>query len=198
MKKIENTFEAVIWSFRFLALLPVLFGLLSAVKLFIIGTLDIWSGFLLAFDRAHPEGEVTNKIVSYIIGGIDFYLIGIVLLIFSFGLYELFISKIDVRFEQEEVHILQSESLEELKSKLVKVIVVALIVNLFKKVLTLEVTQVGDVVYVALAILLIALSNYMLHLQAGSHSKTAETEPQQLSDSGRPLSETRAKTLTSV
>ncbi|MEM6868922.1 MAG: YqhA family protein [Cyanobacteria bacterium P01_C01_bin.121] len=187
MKRVEYTFEAIIWSFRFLALLPVLFGLLSSVKLFIIGTLDIWAGFRLSFDRANPEGEVTNRIVSYIIGGVDFYLIGIVLLIFSFGIYELFISKIDIRFEQE-VDILESESLEELKSKLVKVIVVALIVNLFKKALSLEVTQVSDVVYIALAILLIALSNYLLHLQDTSHKQSAEEKPPQLNNSDHSAS----------
>lgn len=172
-KRIERTFETIIWSFRFFALLPVIFGLLSAVKLFIIGTLDIWAGFRIKFDSADPEGKLTNQIISNIIGGVDFYLIGIVLLIFSFGIYELFISQIDVRFEQE-VDILQSESLEELKSKLVKVIVVALIVNLFKKALSIEVTQVSDIVYVALAILLIALSNYLLHLQDGPHNKPSK------------------------
>lgn len=177
LKKIELTFETIIWSFRFFALLPVIFGLLSAVKLFIIGTLDIWAGFRLTFDSADPEGEITNQIISNIIGGVDFYLIGIVLLIFSFGIYELFISQIDVRFEQE-VNILQSESLEDLKSKLVKVIVVALIVNLFKKALSIEVTQVSDIVFVALAILLIALSNYLLHLQDIPHPKNTEVKEQ--------------------
>lgn len=164
MRKIERTFERTIWSFRFFVLLPVIFGLLSAVRFFVIGTLDIWAGFTLKFDPADPEGETTNQIVSYIIGGVDYYLIGIVLLIFSFGIYELFISRIDVRF-QEEVSILQSESLEELKSKLVQVIVVALIVNLFKKALSIDIAQVSDLAYVSVAILLISASNYLLHLQ---------------------------------
>ena len=165
IRKIERTFERAIWSFRFLVLLPVIFGLFSAVRFFVIGTLDIWAGFTLEFDAADPEGETTNQIVSYIIGGVDYYLIGIVLLIFSFGIYELFISKIDVRFQDDEVSILQSESLEELKSKLVQVIVVALIVNLFKKALSLDISQISDLAYVALAILLIAASNYLLQLQ---------------------------------
>ncbi|MGB3294056.1 MAG: YqhA family protein [Phormidesmis sp.] len=177
IERIERSFEALIWSFRFFALLPVIFSLLSAVKLFIIGTRDVWAGFTLAFDAADPEGEITNKIVSYIIGGVDFYLIGIVLLIFSLGIYELFISKIDTRFKHD-VNILQSESLEDLKSKLVKVIVVALIVNLFKKALSLDITQTSDLVWVALAILLIALSNYLLQLHTeGDNASIEENEP---------------------
>mgnify|MGYP001036335847 CR=1 FL=1 len=163
-KKIEVIFETLIWNFRFFVLLPVIFSILSAVKFFIIGTLDIWVGFNLQFDVTDPEGNITNKIVSYIIGGVDYYLIGIVLLIFGFGVYELFISKIDIRFEHE-VNILQSESLEELKGKLVQVIVVALIVNLFKKMLGLEIVQTSDIVYLALSILLISVSSYLLQLQ---------------------------------
>ena len=177
LRKIEHIFETIIWNFRLLVLFPVIFSLLSAVKFFMIGTWDIWAGFSLRFDPSDPEGEVTYQIVSYVIGGIDYYLIGIVLLIFAFGIYELFISKIDIRFEQE-VSILQSESLDELKSKLVKVIVVALIVNLFKKMLELEVSQASDFVYVALTIFLIAISNYLLqiHSQDPLRPKTEDTE----------------------
>ncbi|EDX85376.1 Uncharacterized protein family, UPF0114 [Synechococcus sp. PCC 7335] len=170
-KKIEITFETIIWNFRFFVLLPVIFSLLSAVKFFIIGTLDIWAGFSLRFDVSDPEGDITNRIVSYIIGGVDHYLIGIVLLIFALGIYELFISEIDVKFEHE-VNILQSESLEELKSKLVQVIVVALIVSLFKRMLGLELNQASDLAYGALAILLISVSSYLLQLQ---YTKMHET-----------------------
>ncbi|PZO14107.1 MAG: hypothetical protein DCF25_15250 [Leptolyngbya foveolarum] len=170
LRKIEHVFETIIWNFRLLVLFPVIFSLLSAVKFFMIGTWDIWAGLSIRFDPADPEGENTYQIVSYVIGGIDYYLIGIVLLIFAFGIYELFISRIDIRFEQE-VSILQSESLDELKSKLVKVIVVALIVNLFKKMLELEISQASDFVYVALTIFLIAISNYLLQVHTQSPLK---------------------------
>ena len=117
----------------------------------------------MQFDSSDPEGSTTTQIVSYIIGGVDYYLIGIVLLIFSYGIYELFISKIDERFE-DDTNILQSESLEELKGKLVQVIAVALIVSLFKQMLSFEVQQAGDLVYMGSAIFLISLSSYLLQL----------------------------------
>ncbi|MBL1211578.1 MAG: YqhA family protein [Geminocystis sp. GBBB08] len=165
INKIEIIFETLIWNFRFFVLFPVIFSLFSALKFFIIGSLDIWAGLILTFEMKDPEGANTYKIVSYIIGGIDYYLIGIVLLIFSFGIYELFISKIDIRFQQDEINILQSESLEELKGKLVQVIVVALIVSLFKKMLNLDIKQASDLAYIALSILLISISSYLLQLQ---------------------------------
>ena len=176
LRRIENVFETIIWNFRLLVLVPVIFSLLSSVKFFVIGTWDIWEGISLEFDRSDPEGEVTYQIISYVIGGIDYYLIGIVLLIFAFGIYELFISKIDIRFEQE-ITILQSESLEELKSKLVKVIIVALIVNLFKKMLGLEITEASDLIYIAVTILLISISNFLLQAHPDVvHKAKAEEE----------------------
>jgi uncharacterized membrane protein YqhA len=177
MKKIENLFETIIWNFRFFVLLPVIFSLFSALKFFIIGTLDVWAGLTLRFDVKDPEGSITYKIVSYIIGGVDYYLIGIVLLIFSFGIYELFISKIDIRFQQEEINILQSESLEELKGKLVQVIVVALIVSLFKKMLGLDVKEAIDLAYIALSILLISVSSYLLQLLHKNSAHSHRQDP---------------------
>ncbi|MEN8447561.1 MAG: YqhA family protein, partial [Cyanobacteria bacterium J06555_13] len=110
------------------------------------------------------------RIVSYVIGGIDYYLIGIVLLLFSLGVYELFISKIDIRLKHG-TNILQSESLEDLKGKLVKVIVVALIVSLFKTMLGFEASQASDFVFVALTIFLISVSSYLLQLQYAIQKK---------------------------
>ncbi|GAB4546886.1 MAG: YqhA family protein [Pleurocapsa sp.] len=173
LKKIEYTFEASIWNFRFLILVPVIFSLFSALRLIIIGTVDIWAGLRLPFDPKNPEGEATVKIIAYIIGGIDYYLIGIVLLIFAFGIYELFISEIDIK-HKDDSNILQSETLEELKGKLVNVMVVALIVSLFKKMLNLEIKQISDAIYIAFAILLISISQYLLnlnHLNSAKHSK---------------------------
>ena len=163
LKKFELVFESFIWNFRFFILAPVIFSLLSSLRFIIIGTVDIWAGLVMKFDVNNPEGEETLKIVSYIIGGIDYYLIGIVLLIFAFGIYELFISEIEIK-HQDDSSILQTNSLEELKGKLVNVIVVALIVSLFKQMLSLDIQKISDVVYISLAILLISISQYLLHL----------------------------------
>lgn len=172
-RKLELFFESLIWNFRFFILAPVIFSLLSALRLIVIGTLDIWAGLTLTLDPKDPEGEITIKTVTYIIGGVDYYLIGIVLLIFAFGIYELFISEIEIK-HQDDSSILQSHSLEELKGKLVNVIVVALIVSLFKQMLSIEIGRLSDAIYVALAILLISISQYLLHL---SHTKTTKHHP---------------------
>jgi uncharacterized membrane protein YqhA len=173
LRKLELFFEALIWNFRFFILIPVIFSLLSALRLIFIGTMDIWVGLNIALNHKDPEGVMTIKTVTYIIGGVDYYLIGIVLLIFAFGIYELFISEIEIK-HQDDSSILQSNSLEELKGKLVNVIVVALIVSLFKQMLSIEIGKLSDIIYIALAILLISISQYLLHL---SHTKSTARQP---------------------
>ena len=179
LRKLELFFEALIWNFRFFILVPVIFSLLSALRLIVIGTIDIWAGLTLAINPEDPEGIMTIKTVTYIIGGVDYYLIGIVLLIFAFGIYELFISEIEIK-HHDDSSILQSNSLEELKGKLVNVIVVALIVSLFKQMLSIEIGKLSDVIYISLAILLISISQYLLHL---SHTKPHKRSPKVIGDS---------------
>ena len=117
------------------------------------------------------------------IGGIDYYLIGIILLIFSFGIYELFISEIDLDGDQTRKGVLVITSLEELKKKLLQVIIVALIVSVFKKMITLQLNTSIDIIYVSSAILLISISSYLMHRQttelsafAHNHNPIAKKE----------------------
>ena len=44
-------------------------------------------------------------------------------MIFGFGIYELFISKIDVARQNIDITILEIENLDELKQKIIKVII---------------------------------------------------------------------------
>jgi uncharacterized membrane protein YqhA len=71
-RRIEIFFEALIWNFRFFIIIPVIFSLLSALRLIMIGTVDIWAGLTLAIHPQDPEGLITIKIVTYIIGGVDY------------------------------------------------------------------------------------------------------------------------------
>ena len=62
-------------------------------------------------------------------GGINYSLIGIALLIFGYGIYELVVSDIDPRQKEKSElrrNLLNINSLDSLKQKLTKVIIVAL------------------------------------------------------------------------
>lgn len=106
--------------------------------------------------------------------GIDFYLIGLALLIFGYGIYELLISEIDVYREQtnseESNGLLDIRNLDQLKQKLVKVLIVALIVTAFKSMISMPLKDVNALLIYCVALALIALSGFLISLkQPGKH-----------------------------
>ena len=108
---------------------------------------------------------VHNLLLNAIISSIDLYLIAVVLLIFSFGLYELFITKISIK-ELSNIKVLEIHTLDQLKDKLAKVIVMALIVAFFSKVLNMDVKSTLDMIYFAISILALSLGLYFLHKES--------------------------------
>lgn len=167
-QKLENFVEASLWAVRFLSIVPVFFGVISVFALFVMGSLEIISG-LSEYFHLKTE-EASRSILSNIIGGVDLYLIGIVLMLFSFGIYELFISKIDVGRQNQELKILEITSLDQLKEKVLKVIIMVLVVGFFKRVLEMSITSSLDLLYLAISILLIAASSYLLRSQHDTHT----------------------------
>lgn len=162
MHPVEKKFEKGLWSIRYIVLLGVIFGALSAIVLFVAGSLEIYntlSDFFFA-TNAHVGHE---EILIAIIGAIDFYLIALVLLIFTFGIYELFISKIDIAHEEGEFgNILEVENLDDLKNKIVKVIIMVLIVSFFQRILSMEFTTAYDMLAMAISICVICVGVYFL------------------------------------
>ncbi len=111
--------------------------------------------------------------MSGIISGIDMYLIGIVLMLFIFGIYELFISKLDIgRQTNQDIQILEIKSLDQLKDKLLKVIVMVLVVSFFKQVMQIHIGTALDLLYLAISILLIAASSYLLRTPSPKTDKS--------------------------
>jgi len=168
---LERLFEGAIWNSRFIVLLAVIFGLLGAVILFVVASMDIWGVGVYAFNtiitHAHPE-NFHEDIVAGIIGAVDLYLIAVVMFIFSFGLYELFISDIDQAAGKNGSKLLAIHSLDQLKDKIAKVIVMVLVVNFFQRVLHTNFTTALEMLYFALAITALAVGLYFLS-KVGKH-----------------------------
>ena len=170
MKFIELLFENILWNTRFFVLFAVVFSILGGVALFIVGSVDIWgvaSNIVTTYlNHLHPD-KFHEEIVAGLIGAVDLYLMGIVMFIFGFGIYELFISEVEIAKKEGVSKILEVHSLDELKDKLGKVIIMVLIVNFFQRVLYTEYNGALDLVYFAGSILALALALYFLH--KGSH-----------------------------
>ena len=164
---LETIFEGSLWKSRLIVILAVIFGMLGGIALFLVASYDIWiiavDVFKFFFAHYHPK-HFHAEIISGIIGAVDLYLIAVVMLIFSFGIYELFISKIDDAEESEAgSKILAIHSLDELKDKLGKVVVMVLIVSFFKKVINMDFNTPLEMLYLAGSILALALALYYMH-----------------------------------
>ena len=162
---LEKLFEGAIWNSRFIVLLAVIFGLMGAFILFIVASMDIWGVGVYTFNtiitHAHPE-DFHEDVVAGIIGAVDLYLIAVVMFIFSFGLYELFISDIDQAAGKNGSKLLAIHSPDQLKDKIAKVIVMVLVVNFFQRVLHTNFTTALEMLYFALAIAALAVGLYFL------------------------------------
>ncbi len=163
---IERIFEGIIWNSRFIVILAVIFGLLGAIVLFVIASLDIWHVTVESFQVVthmipHPE-HFHEDVVAGLIGAVDLYLIAVVLFIFAFGLYELFISDIEAAEGKNGSKLLAIHSLDQLKDKIAKVIVMVLVVNFFQRVLHTNFTTPLEMLYLALSITALAVGLYFL------------------------------------
>ena len=169
---IEKLFEGAIWNSRFIVLLAVIFGLLGAIILFVVASLDIWQVAVQSFQVIthaipHPE-HFHEDVVAGIIGAVDLYLIAVVMFIFSFGLYELFISNIDQAEGKNGSKLLAIHDLDQLKDKIAKVIVMVLVVNFFQRVLHTQFTTPLEMLYFAGSITALAVGLYFLG-KVGKH-----------------------------
>jgi len=176
LKRLEERFESALWKLRLIAILPVVMSLASTGITFVLGTMEIGKA-ILGLGQAHqPDKAYMAHLLGGVVTGIDLYLIGIALLIFGYGVYELLISPIDAaRGTHGGEGLLDIRDLDQLKEKLVKVLVVALIVSAFKAMLTLPISDGPSLVYFCLGVLLLAISGFLVtgNLGKGSHDKKA-------------------------
>ncbi|MFA6197168.1 MAG: YqhA family protein [Sulfurimonas sp.] len=171
---LEKIFENTLWTSRFVIILAVVFGLIGAIVLFVVASFDIFdtAKFVLNtyITHAHPE-HFHEEVVGGIIGAVDLYLIGVVMIIFSFGLYELFISDIDAAKDEDgkENQLLAIHSLDQLKDKISKVIVMVLVVGFFQKVGHTSYNGALDLFYLALSITAVSVGLYFLSKVGKAH-----------------------------
>ena len=186
MKFIESLFEGSLWNSRFIVLAAVLGSLFAGFAIFYMATVDVV--YLVQHMLHYADSDMTeearkilhDKTVSHIVEVVDGYLLATVMLIFSFGLYELFISDIDQAHEGEgSSKILVINSLDDLKARLAKVILMIMIVTLFEEALNMKMDAPIDLIYLGGAIAMVALALYLTHGAEHGAKKGHEKEPEQ-------------------
>jgi len=162
---LERIFEAFLWRSRLMVLFAVVFSLLASFALFIVASVEIFEPLEKLFAvHFHISPEEHEDLVGSIVGAIDLFLIATVLIIFSLGLYELFISKIDeAENDEKSSRILAIHSLDDLKERLAKVVLMVLIVTFFKYAIHIKYETPLDTLYLAVGVLMLALALYYSH-----------------------------------
>lgn len=99
----KDIFEKLMWNARLFIILAVILSLVGSILLFIVASVDILKvakqTYLYYIGSLGADADIHHLLLNVIIMAVDLYLIAVVLLIFSFGLYELFIAKIQIKDE---------------------------------------------------------------------------------------------------
>ncbi|MEW6312441.1 MAG: YqhA family protein [Pseudomonadota bacterium] len=180
MKFIEKVFEGVLWNSRFIILAAVVGSMAAGIAIFFMATVDVV--YLVQHIAHYADAGMTegarkalhDTTITHIVEVVDGYLLATVMLIFSLGLYELFISDIDqAHGSRASSKILVIRNLDDLKSRLAKVILMILIVTLFEEALNMGLETPLDLVYLGASIALIGLALYLSHAAEG-HSAAGD------------------------
>nr|WP_298410666.1 YqhA family protein [uncultured Halomonas sp.] len=164
--KLEQNFESFLWNTRFLVMLAVIPSMIGALVMFIVGTFDILAILLDAVDYYFLESEqdIHETLVPDTIKAIDIYLIAIVLLIFGSGVYRLFVSPIEPSEDYIPKHPFNVESFDQLKNKIARVVILAVIIEFFRAVVDIRFQTPLDAIYLALSVLALAAALYLMSL----------------------------------
>jgi uncharacterized membrane protein YqhA len=168
----------MLWRSRYMVFLAVVSATISALIMILLGTLEVAKVVYEMFQSFYIPGSMegfSKSSVSHLVSAIDDYLIGTVFLIFGIGLYELFISKIDIAENDEtSSKVLIIHDLDQLKEKIAKVVIMVLIVTFFKYAINFKYDEMIHLLYLSIGILLIAISIYLTHKTHNGKGKSSE------------------------
>jgi uncharacterized membrane protein YqhA len=166
----ERLFESALWNSRYVVVLAVAASVCAAFATFFMATVDVF--YLIQHLAHYADSSLTanarkalrTETVTHLVEVVDGYLLAIVMLIFALGMYELFVSDLKAaRISRASSKMLVIENLDDLKSRLAKVILMILIVKLFEHALKMELGSALDLLYLGGAIALVGLALYLTH-----------------------------------
>ena len=187
MGVIKHLFESLLWNSRFVVVIAVVASVVASFTAFYLATVDVI--YIVKHILPYASDELTvaarsqlrTETVTHIVDVVDGYLLALVMLMFGLGMYELFVSDLrEARESRTSSRILVIDSLDALKNRLAKVIIMILIVRLFEQAVGMQVNTMLDLLYLAAAISLVGLALYLSHKSeayapdAGPAAKDAE------------------------
>ncbi len=158
-----------VFSARWVSLVAVVFSAVGAVLMFIVGgvtTIQAVGAYLGTGDYKAFSSDAALEATVDVVTALDQFLLGLVLLVFAFGIYSLFIS---TETDEERVRIgapdwLRVTSVSELKIKLLETVSVLLAVLFLKGILqgSADAPIEWSALVVPLAVALFALTVWLI------------------------------------
>ncbi len=163
-KPVEAFFEGALWHTRWAIIVAVSSSLAAALLMFYIAGVDTFYllediGKYATMADMTERSELRSASVAQVVEIIDVFLLAIVLVIFGMGIYELYISKIEHAYEEcleASRHLLSINSLDDLKARLGKVIMMILIVKFFELAIGMEVDNTMGLMLMAAGVFMSA------------------------------------------
>ena len=158
-RRVRSGFEQALGLAQLSVLLPVVILLLSGIGAFIYGTaVAVHSVIEIA---QHPFAVHNLRLF---LTEIDTFLIGATLIIAAFGLYELFVARINPDSLRLPLpHWLEMTDLNDLKARVLSMIILVVAVSFVDLLLELQLGEALDILYLGtgVAIFIIALTVYL-------------------------------------
>ncbi len=178
MNKLSSIFETLLWESRFVVVAAVIVSLVSSLAMFYVASVDAiymishLGDYSPALD-AVARNKLRSETVTHVVETVDGYLLATFLLIFAFGLYELFISRIE-RAENSPTAsgVLIIDNLDELKARLAKVVLMILVVKFFEYAIRISYKTPLELVQLGGGIALIGLALYFTHASESKSGKS--------------------------
>jgi uncharacterized membrane protein YqhA len=183
-QRTESFVENLIWGSRRAMIFAVIACMAAFFSILLMTVIDLFHIVvpvlkrIVYFEWSADSSQLHEETLKHVVGLVDSFLVAIFLLVFAFGMYELFVSELDPARKAERqskgdtaiLGLLSIRNLDDLKSNLVKVITAILIVTLFENAVAIDINTPIELVYFAATILLVASALYVIHLASGQRS----------------------------
>jgi len=183
----SGLFERLLWGSRLLVLVAVVVGLVLAAGVAFVATVDaVYSvGAMARFAAPSLSTEARDALrddmITSVVKVLDGYLISAILIVFSLGLYELFISKLDEAEGSEAASgVLSIRSLDDLKNRVVSLVLLVLAIEFFQRALRLSYASPLDLLYLAGGVLLISAAFYLIGAKSSEGTPSGGTKPDEV------------------
>lgn len=152
---------------RYISLVAVIFSFIGSGFMFFMGASKTIKSFGIYFNlqgETQTHEHLTNSSLTMIslIESLDAFLFALVLLIFAYGIFQIFILKRPIETTEPQLAWLNIHNISQLKMMLIEVIIVILFV-FFLKYTLLHFTEASwEMLILPISILLLSISLYIL------------------------------------